>query len=330
MEAWMADGPDDWEVPVRAQPQPDDYVFDLDQALDAVVGLTARIPADAYTAGTLGTERSGNGVVIRDDGIVLTIGYLITEAEEVWLTTNRGRVVPGHVLGYDQATGLGLVQALGPLAVPALRPGYDRAAPPGTEVVIAGAGGRARSLAGQIVARQEFASYWEYVLDEAVFTAPAHPHWGGTAVIGPAGDLLGIGSLQIQHQAEGGRVLPLNMVVPIDLLQPIFDDLMTLGRPDVPPRPWLGLFATEDEGRVVVVGFAGNGPAQRAGLREGDAVLAVDGVEVPDLAGFFRAVWALGEAGVEVPLTLDREGDVFDVRIRSADRARALKAAKLH
>jgi S1-C subfamily serine protease len=330
MEAWMADGPDDWEVPVRAQPQPDDYAFDLDQALEAVVGLTARVPADAFTAGTLGTERSGNGVVIRDDGIVLTIGYLVTEAEEVWLTTNRGRAVPGHVLGYDQTTGFGLVQALGPLGVPALRPGYGRAAPPGTEIVVAGAGGRGRSLAGQIVARQEFAGYWEYLLDEAIFTAPAHPHWGGTAVIGPAGDLLGIGSLQIQHQAEGGRVLPLNMVVPIDLLEPIFDDLMTLGRADQPPRPWLGLFATDAEGRVVVVGFAGNGPARRAELREGDAVLAVDGVEISDLAGFFRAVWALGEAGVEVPLTLDREGDVFDVRIRSADRARALKAAKLH
>jgi len=330
MEAAMAIGPDDWEVPVRAQPDPDDYAFDLDRALDAVVGLTARVPPDAFTAGTLGTERAGNGVVIRDDGIVLTIGYLITEAEEVWLTTNNGRVVPGHVLGYDQSTGFGLVQALGPLGVRALKPGYGRTSEPGTEVVIAGAGGRRRSLAGRIVARQEFAGYWEYVLDDAIFTAPAHPHWGGTAVIGPGGDLLGIGSLQIQHQAEGGRVLPLNMVVPIDLLQPIFDDLTTIGRADQPPRPWLGLFATEDEGRVVVVGFAGNGPARRAGLREGDAVLAVDGEAVSDLAGFFRAVWELGEAGVEVPLTLDREGDVFDVSIRSADRARVLKSAKLH
>jgi len=325
----MALGPDDWEVPVRAQPDPDDYVFDLDRALDAVVGLTARIPADAYTAGTLGTERAGNGVLIRDDGIVLTIGYLITEAEEVWLTTNTGRVVPGHVLGYDQATGFGLVQALGPLGARALKLGYGRTASPGTEVVIAGAGGRKRSLAGRIVARQEFAGYWEYVLDDAMFTAPAHPHWGGTAIIGPAGDLLGIGSLQLQHQAAG-RVLPLNMAVPIDLLQPIFDELVTLGRVDRPPRPWLGLFATEDEGRVVVVGFAGNGPAQRAGLREGDAVLAVDGRPVGDLVAFFRAVWALGEAGVEVPLTLDREGDVFDVQVRSSDRARMLKARKLH
>ena len=325
----MADGPEDWEVPVRAQPDPDDYAFDLDRALDAVVSLTARVPADAFTAGTLGTERAGNGVLIRDDGIVLTIGYLITEAEEVWLTTNTGRVVPGHVLGYDQSTGFGLVQALGPLGVSALKPGYGRNASPGTEVVIAGAGGRKRSLAGRIVARQEFAGYWEYVLDDAMFTAPAHPHWGGTAIIGPGGELLGIGSLQIQHQAAG-RVLPLNMAVPIELLQPTFDELVTLGRPDQPPRPWLGLFATEDEGRVVVVGFAGNGPAQRAGLREGDAVLAVDGEPVGDLAAFFRAVWALGEAGVEVPLTLDREGDVFDVQVRSADRARMLKAKKLH
>ena len=326
----MADGLEDWKVPDHARPQPDDYSFDLDRALDAVVGLTARVPADAFTAGTLGTERSGNGVVIRADGIVLTVGYLVTEAEEVWLTTNRGRVVPGHVLGHDQTTGLGLVQALGPLGVPALTPGYGRKAPPGTDVVVAGAGGRERSLAANIVARQEFAGYWEYVLDDAVFTAPAHPHWGGTAMIGPSGHLLGIGSLQIQHQAEGGRILPLNMMVPIDLLEPIFDDLATIGRANLPPRPWLGLYATEDEGRVVVMGFAGNGPARRAGLREGDAVLAVDGTEVGDPASFFRAVWALGDAGVEVPLTLDREGDVFDVSIRSGDRNRVLKSAKLH
>jgi S1-C subfamily serine protease len=320
----------EWRVPPANQPRASDYGFDLDRTLLSVVGLHSIIPPDAFSAETLGTERAGNGVVIRDDGIVLTIGYLITEAEEVWLTTNNGRVVPGHVLGYDQSTGFGLVQALGPLGVRALKPGYGRTSEPGTEVVIAGAGGRRRSLAGRIVARQEFAGYWEYVLDDAIFTAPAHPHWGGTAVIGPGGDLLGIGSLQIQHQAEGGRVLPLNMVVPIDLLQPIFDDLATLGRADQPPRPWLGLFATEDEGRVVVVGFAGNGPDKRAELREGDAVLAVDGEAVTDLAGFFRAVWELGEAGVEVPLTLDREGDVFDVGVRSADRARVLKSAKLH
>lgn len=149
-------------------------------------------------------------------------------------------------------------------------------------------------------------------------------------MFGPKGDLLGIGSLQIPHQIHGDQVIPLNMVVPIELLAPIFDDLRTFGRANRPPRPWLGLFAAEVDGKVTIVGFAGNGPAQRAGLREGDAVLAVAGGAVHSLAAFFRGVWALGNAGVEVPLTLDREGDIFEVRITSADRQRMLKTARLH
>ncbi|WOJ90230.1 S1C family serine protease [Methylocapsa polymorpha] len=326
----MADVEDDWEAPRSAQPQPGNYAFDLDRALASVVGLSARIPPDAFTAATLGVERAGNGVLIGEDGVVLTIGYLIAEAQEIWLTTGKGRVAPGHVLGYDQATGFGLVQALGPLDIPALPLGDSRSVTLGERVVIGGAGGRRRSVAAHLVARQEFAGYWEYVLDEALFTAPAHPNWGGTAMIGPKGDLLGIGSLQVPHQVHGEQVVPLNMVVPIELMPPILDDLRTLGRANRPPRPWLGLFAAEVDGKVVVVGFAGKCPAQRAGLHEGDAVLAVAGAPVQGLADFFRRIWALGNAGVEAPLTLDREGDVFEVRITSADRRLLLKTARFH
>jgi len=164
----------DWKVPTAAQPRPEDYGYDLEQAFNAVVGLRAIIPSDAYTAETLGTERAGNGVFIRGNGLVLTIGYLITEAETIWLNLADGRSVPGHVLGYDQETGFGLVQALAKLDMPALEIGNSAAAAVGERVVVAGAGGRQRSVAARIVAKQEFAGYWEYVLDEAIFTAPAH------------------------------------------------------------------------------------------------------------------------------------------------------------
>jgi S1-C subfamily serine protease len=295
------------------------------------VGLRATVSHEAFTAETLGTERFGQGVIIRNDGLVLTIGYLITEAEEVQLTSNDGRMVEGHALAYDYATGFGLVQALSPLDLPAMALGDSRRIAPGDRVVVAGAGGRTRSLAAQVVARQEFAGYWEYLLEEAIFTAPAHPHWGGTALIGQKGDLLGIGSLQLQHQAAGGRIVPLNMMVPIDLLKPILDDLLTRGRVAQPSRPWLGLFAREDEAdRVVLVGLAGDGPARRAGLRADDVVQAVAGEEVTSLAQFYRAVWALGEAGVDVPLTVEREGDTFDLSITSADRDRFLRPSRLH
>jgi len=319
-----------WKVPSAVQPKPGDYGYDLERALSCVVGLHATVPADAFTADTLGTERAGNGVFIRGNGLILTIGYLITEAENIWIALSDGRSVPGHVLGYDQESGFGLVQALAKLDVPSLQIGESAAASLGERVVIGGYGGRQRSVAARIVAKQEFAGYWEYVLDEAIFTAPAHPNWGGTALIGPNGDLLGVGSLQLQHAAERGQTQNINMMVPIDLLKPIIDDLLKFGRRNVPPRPWLGLYATEVENRLVIVGLADRGPAKQADLRTGDIVLSVAGMDVRDLAGFFRRIWAQGQAGVEVPMTIYREGETMQLRVKSGERNKFLKGPSLH
>jgi S1-C subfamily serine protease len=287
------------------------------------------VPEDAFTAETLGTERAGSGVII-GQGIVLTIGYLITEAEEIWISLNDGSVVAGHPLAYDQETGFGIVQALGHLDLPALPFGNSGSAEPGTQVVIAGGGGRSHSVGAVIVGRQEFAGYWEYVLDDAIFTAPAHPFWGGTALIGPAGDLLGIGSLQLEQANASGETGHLNMVVPIDLLKPILNDLLTTGRANRPVRPWLGLFATEIEEQVYIAGLSTGGPAERAGLRQADLVVAVAGTKVTDLAACFRRIWALGEAGVDVPLTIARDGRAMQVTVTSADRNTFLKAPRMH
>ena len=248
----------------------------------------------------------------------------------MWISLIDGRPVQGHVLAYDQATGFGLVQALARLDMPSLTFGDSAAAEVGDPVVVAGHGGRQRSVAARIVSKQEFAGYWEYVLDEAIFTTPAHPNWGGTALIGAAGDLLGIGSLQVQQSREGGEAEHLNMIVPIDLLKPIFNDLLTLGRVNRPPRPWLGLYATEVENRIVIAGLAGRGPAERADLRNGDIVLAVAGAQVHDLAGLFRRVWSLGHAGVEVPVLVYRDGRTFEVKVESSDRGKFLKTPSLH
>jgi S1-C subfamily serine protease len=320
----------DWKVPSSAQPKPEDYPYDLDQALAAIVTLRATVPADAFTAETLGTERAGNGVLIRGNGLVLTIGYLITEADTIWLTLSDGRSVPGHVLGYDQETGFGLVQALAKLETPTLELGQSSTASLGERVVVGGAGGRQRSVAARIVAKQEFAGYWEYVLDEAIFTAPAHPNWGGTALIGPQGQLIGIGSLQLQHAVEKGQAQNINMIVPIDLLRPILDDLLKFGKRNAPPRPWLGLYATEVDDRLVIVGLADRGPAERADLRTGDIILAVAGNEVHDLAGFFRRIWARGKAGAEVPISIYRDGNTMELRVKSGERDRFLKGPSLH
>src|SRR5262245_16413067 len=319
----------DWQVSSVLQPKPEDYAYDLNSVLASVVALRATIPTDAFTAETLGTERAGNGVIIRDN-VVLTIGYLITEADSIWLHLSDGRVVPGHALGYDQETGFGLVQALARIDLPAMPIGQSSPAEGGDRVVVAGAGGRHRSVAARIVDRHEFAGYWEYVLDEAIFTAPAHPNWGGTALIGAAGELIGIGSLQLERPREAGSSEHLNMIVPIDLLKPVLDDLTTYGRRNRPPRPWLGLYASEIESRIVIVGLATGGPAQRAKLHTGDIVLAVAGMEVQGLASFFRRIWSLGNAGVEVPLLIYRDGRTFELRITSGDRNRFLKGPRLH
>jgi len=320
----------DWAISAALQPKPQDYKYDLDAALTSMVGLRATVPAEAFTADILGTERSGNGVIIRSDGLVLTIGYLITEADAVWLTLHDGRTVPGHVLAYDQETGFGLVQALARLDVPALPFGDSAKVQAGERVVLGGAGGRQKSVAARIAAKQEFAGNWEYVVDEAIFTSPAHPNWGGTALIGTSGELLGIGSLQLEQAKERGRTEHLNMIVPIDLLKPILDDLLRFGRRNQPPRPWLGLYATEVEEKIVVVGLSNSGPAKRAGLETGDIILEVAGEEVSDLAEFFRSIWLLGDAGVEVPLLIFREGKTFEQKIVSSDRNALLWKPKLH
>jgi S1-C subfamily serine protease len=322
--------PDEWHIPPRFQPDQDAVDYDLETALAAVVSLRAKVPDDAFTAETLGTERIGQGVLIRAPDLVLTIGYLVTEAEEVWLTTGTGRAVPAYPLAYDFVTGFGLVQALAPLDIPALGLGDSRRLAPGESVVVAAAGGRSGALAAQVVARQEFAGYWEYLIEDAFFTAPAHPRWSGAAMIDSRGRLVGIGSLQLQHEATDARVIPLNMLVPIDLLKPILDDLLTRGRADRPTRPWLGVYSGEADNEVMIIGLAADGPARRAGLRPGDVVRAVAGEPMRSLRRFYRAVWSLGDAGVDVPLTLEREGDVFDVRITSASRDQFLKRSPLH
>ena len=315
------------------QPRPEDYDYELDEVLGAVVGLRAVVPPDAFTAEILGMERVGHGALIRRDGLILTIGYLITEAETVWISLSGGRTVPGHAVGYDQETGFGLVQALAHLDEPALPLGSSADAEVGMRVVVAGAGGRSRSVAARIISRQDYAGYWEYLIDDAIYTAPAHPFWGGTALIGPAGDLLGIGSLQIQTSSPGPgqrQADEANMIVPIDLVKPILDDLATIGRPNRPARPWLGLYATEIGSSVAMLGAAARGPAHDAGLREGDIILSVAGSPVSSLAGLFRRIWALGDAGVAVPLTINREGRTFDVSVRSTDRRTLLKGPVLH
>jgi S1-C subfamily serine protease len=307
------------EVDKALRPIAQLFDFDLDSRLSSVLALESRVSDDAATAKTLGTYRPGNAVVIGAEGLILTISYLITEADDVTLTTGDGRRIQGHVLGIDQATGFGLVHALEPLDLPPLPLGDSRRLRPEAAVISAGGGGLAHALGGRVLARAPFVGYWEYYLEEALYVEPAHPHWSGAALIGPGGDLVGVGSLYMEQLSRDGDIAPLNMFVPAELLPPILDDLAS-GRAARPPRPWLGVISREASSRVVIEDVTPGGPAARAELRRGDIVHRLAGEVVSDLAGFYTRLWALGPPGVVVPLTIQREDDVFDVEIRSADR----------
>ena len=318
----------DHRVPLARQPRASNYSYNLERTLDAVVGIHCLISSDAFTAETLGVERAGNGVVIGAD-LVLTIGYLVIEAQSVWIHLSDTRFVEGHVLGIDHDSGLALVQALQPFDIEPLELGDSDAAMIGDNVILAGVGGKACAVASQIMHRDVFAGYWEYQISNAIFTSPLHPNWGGTGLISASGELIGVGSLQIEHgTTEGANMI--NMSVPINLLKPVLTDLREFGRVNRPARPWLGMYTTQIEDRLVLVGIAPRGPAAKAGIRTGDIVLGINGKAVTDLTDFYRKLWALGPAGTEIPLTLHRGRDDFNVILKSAARTQFLKAPRMH
>jgi S1-C subfamily serine protease len=326
----MSDEYQDWEIPPANRPKPEDCLFNLDAALSSIFALRSEVPEDAFTAQVLGTERAGNGVLISADGLILTIGYLIAEAESVWLLSNDGDAIPAHVVAYDHHTGFGLVQALAKISSAPIEIGDSRTAESGDPVIMAGHGGMRHALSAWIAAKREFAGYWEYLLDEAIFTSPPHPNWGGAALLDHDGKLLGIGSLFVQQVDEYESQTDGNMIVPIELLDPILDDLLKFGKSQIPQHPWLGAYTAESNGQLLVAGLAEDGPAESADVQVGDIILAVAGESVSDLASMLRKTWSLGSAGVEVPLTLLRNDQISNISISSSDRMLYMKTPKLH
>jgi S1-C subfamily serine protease len=292
----------------------------IGQALQSVTRLESSVPPDARTASFLGTQRAGTGIVIDDSGLVLTIGYLILEAMAVTVTDADGHPVPARIVAYDYDTGLGLVRASEPLGRPSVRLGDSGDVTPGDTVLIVAEPGREAAQPSEIVAIRQFAGYWEYLLDDALFASPPHPSWQGAAMIGINGELLGIGSLFADDAARRPKRLAGNMFIPVDALKPILGDLLTQGRSAQSDRPWLGIFTSDHRGFVVVTFVAPDGPAANSGVRPGDIVLEVDGERVRSMADFFRAVWKQGKPGVDVPLTLGRQNRIAEITVPSQDR----------
>ena len=307
--------------PALPQEKPD---ADAEATLSAVVRVHARILPDARTAATLGPERAGSGVLVRE-GYVLTIGYLVIEADSIEVTGGDGKTTPAMLAAYDHATGFGLLKLVGPLHGRPLRLGDSASLAEQDAALVVGYGGREALQLVQVASRRAFSGSWEYLLDAAIFTYPPVNNWAGAALLSAQGELLGIGSLIVPDAGGPGTQSPGNLFVPIDLLTPILDELIARGRAPGPVRPWLGVNAEEFRGRVLVSRVSPDSPAERAGLRRGDIVLGVGGEEVGSLPDFYRKVWARGAAGVEVPLRVLQGLDVKDVSVRSMDRAGHLR-----
>ncbi len=299
-----------------------------EELLNAVVKVRATIPEDAATAQILGTEREGNGVVIDNRGHILTIGYLILEAEAIEVHSINNDPVKARFVAYDYQTGFGIVRAEQALSLKPVKLGRSSQLKEGDPILMVGFGGSEAVVGSRVVSRKEFAGYWEYLLEEAIYTSPPHANYGGAALIDSKGELLGIGSIFTQFTIPGMGILPCNMSVPIDLLKPILADLIDHGRSSNPPQPWLGVHADEVHGRIFIIRITPGGPADKAGIRKGDIVLAVDQTPVKDLAEFFRQVWKLGSAGVKVPLEILQDTKVRRITIDSADRYQYLRVSR--
>ena len=303
-------------APLQAQ---DKSQEGADELLAAVVQVKAKILPDARSLATLGPQRQGSGVLVRD-GYVLTIGYLVIEAEAIEVSGSDGKTVPATLAAYDHASGFGLLRLAAPLAARPLPLGDAGALAEREPAMIAAHGGREGLNLVYVVSRRPFSGSWEYQLDAAIYTYPAVQNWSGAALIGPKGDLLGIGSLIVPDAGAPGTQSPGNLFVPVDLLKPILEDLIAKGRAAGPPRPWLGIYTEELRGRLFVQRVAPEGPAERAGLKAGDLVIGVGGEAVGSLAEFYRKLWARGAAGVEVPLRVLQGVQVKDLSVRSIDR----------
>jgi S1-C subfamily serine protease len=303
--------------------------LDLERISRSVVKLRAEVPEDAFTAGILGSQRTGSGVVIDSNGLILTIGYLVTEATDVWLTTPDGRELAGHPLAYDQVTGFGLVLPLENADIAPIPLGSSADLNVGARAYVVSSPDFADPQPVHIFARREFAGAWEYLLDDAIFATPAHPHWSGAALIDSHGSLAGIGSLLVRELTRGEEVNA-NLFVPIDLLKPILEELTTRGRASRPSRPWLGVYAVEMTGKVYVTGVADGGPAHLADIREGDLISHVAEHDIATLPDFYRRLWAVGPAGSGVPLTAIRGGTRLHMTVRSVDRVDLLKRPQAH
>ena len=297
-----------------------------EEMLSAIVRVKMKGIAGARSNETLGSTREGTGVVIDDKNHILTIGYIVMEADSIEVTPQDKRTVPATLAAYDHQTGFALLHASMSLNVKPMALGSSASLETSEPVMILTSGGREEASIAYVVSKRQFSGSWEYLLDSAIFTAPPTLKWAGAALVNHDGKLVGIGSLLVRDTIGPGTPLPGNMFVPIDILKPILGELIERGKRAEPPRPWLGMATEPMQGRLFVTRVSPEGPADRAGIKAGDIVIGIGGESVKTHEELYRKVWGLGPAGVEVPLRLLQGTDLREVKLRSIDRFEYFKS----
>jgi serine protease Do len=294
------------------------FAVDPQSLANSVVKVESRVPSDAQSAENLGRARVGSGVILESQ-LVLTIGYLLLEADTVDIVTASGRRVPGSVAGYDHSTGFGLVRTALPISEPAIVIGDSDKVAEKQRVFTIGQG-EVKPTELHIVSRKVFAGGWEYLIEKPLFTFPPVNNWSGAPLLTEDGTLVGIGSLIVNDAAVDRKGVPGNMFIPTNLLKPILEDLRAKGRRSGDVQPWLGMSTEINRGNLMVQRVSPKGPADLAGIAAGDIVLGVGAAKVTDQADFYRKLWSAGNAGSEISVRLLQGGDVKDVKIKSIDR----------
>jgi len=309
-----------------APPARDASYEKLIAAANAVVGVKVKALPNARSNDTLGMERNGSGVLIGPDGLVLTIGYLVMEADTVEVTDADGTTVPAAVIAYDHATGFGIIRPMTRLAPKPIRIGTSAPVSQLDRLMIVTGGEEQTISIATVVSRRQYAGYWEYLIDGAIFTSPPRLDHSGAALINKDGELVGIGSLFVMDALTPGEKLPGNMFVPVDLLKPILDEMVKTGHQHGARRPWLGVNSLEEDGRVKVMHVNEESPAEKAGIVAGDIILSVNGEAVESLEKFYGKLWGRNTPpGTVVRLTVLHGVNMKEVVVRSIDRAEFMR-----
>ena len=336
----------DPSLKLAPHPKQEDLNFNLYDALDAVVQITAKISDDSFSAKTLGCEREGNAVLINENGLLVTIGYLVVDAHAITIRAHGDKPIPAELIGYNHETGMAIIHALDKLSIKPIDLGSAANLIEDTPVIIAPYGGEHHSINATVASRREFTGSWEYLLENAIFTIPIHPNWSGAALISNEGSLCGIGSLWVNDAEKLDRPItsevpdpdsrktlenrPGNMFVPIDLLKPIYDDLVSFGIVSGDQRPWLGMYTSETMDQLVVSGVIPDAPADRAKIEPGDVVIAINDHEVTNLIEMYTLLWSLGSAGSKITLNLRRDDEYIEIIVKSDSRYNFMEKRKKH